>query len=99
MTPVGPRLIQPAQYRPGIGCSALVENASLGVRDRAGSLVERHPGHSDAAIADAAEDDPARDHLALVGRDRTNRSSTVRLQAVADDLHALHALLAEDRDG
>ena len=47
---------------------ALVEDAPALVRHRPARLVERRPGQRDAVVADAAEDDPARDHLALVGR-------------------------------
>ena len=63
------------------------------VRNRPGALVERDAGQPHAPVADAAEDDPARDRLALVGRDRASVD-----ELVAHEFDRLDRALAEDRD-
>src|SRR5439155_2401494 len=68
------------------------------VRDRADLLVERHLGQREAAVADAAEDEAARNRLSLAGRLGSQRASLVGDQPVAHDLDSLDALVAEDRD-
>ena len=98
MTPVGPRLIHPATYSPLDRLALLVEDTARRVRDRPALLVERHARKGRAAVADAPEHDPARDHLVLVGRNRPHAPGAVGLEAVAHDLDALHLVLAKDRD-
>ena len=45
--------------------AGVVEDAAAVVPDRGAALVERDPRHRRAAVADAPQDEPARDHLAL----------------------------------
>ena len=84
MTPLGPRLIQPATYTPG----PRTRPPSFGIV--AAALVERDAGERDAAVADAAEDEPARERLALVGRRRAAARRVV--EHVPDELDALDAI-------
>src|SRR5207248_7138942 len=69
------------------------------VRDRRAALVERHAGERHAPVADAAEDDAARDRLALLGRDRGDAAGLVGNELVADDLDRLDPAVAEDGNG
>ena len=73
-------------------------DASILVRDRRAPRVERDSGELDAEVADAAEDDAARDRLALVRRLGAHAAVRVGDQPVADHLDRLDALVAEDRD-
>ena len=77
---------------------ALVDDAALDVRDHAAALVERDARQRDAAVADAPQDDAARDRLALAGRDRADLAALVGDERVADDLDRLDLPVAEDRD-
>ena len=98
MTPLGPRLIQPVQYTP---CAASprapwTRPPSFGIVARRSS--NGTPGSGDAAIADAAKDDAAGDHLSLAGRLRPDRAVGVGDEGVPDDLDRLDPAVAEDRD-
>src|SRR5207344_1822252 len=57
---------------PGNHLSRLFENAATLVRHRAGAFVERGACEPDSVVADAPKDDPGRDDLPFVGRDRAN---------------------------
>src|SRR5262249_669248 len=46
------------------------EHPAVGVGDHASVVVERHARQRDAAVADAPQDETARDHLGLAGGDR-----------------------------
>src|SRR5262249_24280896 len=76
----------------------LAEHSPVGVRDRAGAFGERHPREADAAVADASEDDPARNDVVLVGDDGADAAAPVRLEPVVSELDSLDPLVAEDRD-
>src|SRR5581483_8916683 len=73
-----------------------VGDAAAVVRDRARPLVERHARDRNAAVADAAQDEPAGDRLRIARRARHD-SAVLLDELVADDLDRLHLLLAEDR--
>ena len=60
--------------------AGVVEHTAAFVPDRPARLVKRHPGKSDAVIADAPENDLTRDHFAGVGRDRSNATVLVCLE-------------------
>ena len=75
------------------GAVDAVPHAAALVRDRAGALVEGDAGQLDAAVADAAEDEPALERLGLVSRDR----ALVLVEDVADELDPLDPLVPEDR--
>ena len=81
ITPLGPRLIQPGAVGPA-------RRRRRGP-PRSGSsplrVVEGHAGQRDALVADAAEDETGRDHLALAGRARDERppSSTSSLRTTS----------------
>src|SRR5262245_56885605 len=77
--------------------AVLPDDTALHVRHHAPGLVERQPGQRDAAVADAAEDDPARDHLGPFGRDRADLSVIALTELVVHDLDRLDPPLAEDR--
>ena len=82
MTPVGPRLIQPASKRRAGAASP------RRARDRPRSASCRSPrrtaapGQRQPAVADAAEDELARDRLALVGRLRATLPAPVRTSSL-----------------
>src|SRR5262245_64995594 len=63
----------------------LADDAAAHVVNRAAALVERDVGEADAAVADAAKDEPAFERLVLVGRNRDEPAVTFR-QAVAGQL-------------
>src|SRR6185437_9322709 len=79
----------------GVDARAAVD-AALDVRDHAAPLVERDVGKRDAAIADAAKHEPARDDFRWVGRLGPDLAVLAGDEPVADDLDRLDAALAED---
>ena len=52
----------------------------------------------DPPVTDAPEDDPARNHLALVGGDSLHAPPPVGLERVGRDLDGFHPLVTEDPD-
>ena len=75
----------------------VVKHATALVAHRPARIVERHARERHAAVADAAEDEPTWNRLALFRRDG-DEAAVAFLEPVAHDLHALDALLALDRD-
>src|SRR6185437_16692080 len=61
------------------------------VRDRPARLVERHARQHDAAVADAAQDERARNRLARADRARDDAAPLLH-ERVVDDLDPLDAL-------
>ena len=70
ITPLGPRLIQPTAYSPTERLAVVADDAAALVADRAAGLVERDAGERRAAVADRAQDEPARDDLLVARRAR-----------------------------
>src|SRR5215471_622547 len=77
----------------------LLEHPPTVVRDRPATFVEGHAGEFHAPVADAAEDDAARDHLELLGRLGANAPVCAGDEPVADDLDRLDLAVTVDRDG
>ena len=78
--------------------AGVVEHAAAVVPDRRAALVERDARHRRAPVADAPQHEPARDHLALVGRHGADPPARVRDELVPHDLDRLDPAVAEDRD-
>src|SRR6185369_7461145 len=80
------------------GNGTLAQNAAAHVRNRAGALVVGNARKPDPPVTDAPEDDPARNHLALVGGDCSHAPPPVGLESVGCDLDGFHPLVTEDPD-
>ena len=92
ITPVGPRLIQPARSRPDRLLRLGIEHAALVVQNHAPALVEGTPGSGDAAVADRAEDEPRRQLLELVRGPRLRaRREVAASSRLAHELDRRHA--------
>ena len=92
MTPLGPRLIQPARVRP---LRAVDTPPVFGITPR--RFVERNARQRDALVADAPQHEPARNRLGLARRARDDPAVLLD-ELVAHDLDRLDPFLAEDRD-
>ena len=77
----------------------VVQDTADIVPDRRPPVIERNAGHGRAPITDAAQHQPTRNHLALVGGHRVDPTARIRDQLVPDDLDRLDAAVAQDRHG
>src|SRR5207244_9987683 len=80
----------------GVGARRAFDPAAV-VRDRGLALVERNAGKRDALVADAPENQPARNRLGLARRPR-DQPAAVFDELVTDELDRLNAVIAEDRE-